>query len=151
MADEAERHQEDTLEWTSHPVREQPLKAFLVSVVIMICAQLVGMSVPNLLGGVLAAVGSMAFLFLMLNRFYLPSRYRLDENGIAVRYPIGTRSMRWRDIQRFPHDESGGYLSSRQRGGAFDSRGMSVLFAGQGKEIIPRIQSAMESIRGSEA
>lgn len=151
MADEATRHESGTLEWTAHPLREQPLRAVVTSVVILACGWMVSLAVPNVLGGVLAGAGAMLFLFFMLNRFYLPSRYRIDSNGIAVRYPIGTRSIRWQELQRFPHDASGGYLSTRQRGGAFDSRGISVLFAGRGEEIIPRIKAAMDSIKGSEA
>ncbi|MDG2093706.1 MAG: hypothetical protein P8J89_00350 [Phycisphaerales bacterium] len=151
MTDEATRHQGDALEWTAHPLREQPLRAVMASVVVLACGWLVSLAVPNVLGGVLAGAGSILFLFFMLNRFYLPTTYRLDENGIAVRYPIGTRSIRWQDLQRFPHDASGGYLSTRQRGGMFDSRGISVLFAGRGEEIIPRIKSAMTSIKGSKA
>ena len=123
----------------------------VTSIVILACGWMVSLAVPNVLGGVLAGAGAMLFLFFMLNRFYLPSRYRIDSNGIAVRYPIGTRSIRWQELQRFPHDASGGYLSTRQRGGAFDSRGISVLFAGRGEEIIPRIKAAMDSIKGSEA
>lgn len=93
----------------------------------------------------------MLFLLLMLNRFYLPSRYRLDEHGIAVRYPIGSRSIRWQELRRFPHDQTGGYLSTRERSGMFDSRGISVLFANRAEEIIPRIKASMAQARESES
>lgn len=157
MADDAQPNQDMPLEWTAHPVREQPLKSFVVSLVVMGCGQLVALSVltgmakPSVLVGVLAGVGAMLFLFFMLNRFYLPSSYRLDENGIAVRYPVGKRSLRWRDLRRFSHDDTGGYLSTRLKGGAFDSRGISVFFAGRGDEIIPRIKAAMQSTREQDA
>jgi hypothetical protein len=86
----------------------------------------------------------MLFLLLTLNRFFLPSQYRVDQHGIAVRYPVGSRSLRWSELQRFPHDALGGYVSPRHRGGMLDTRGISLLFGGRGAEIIPRIKAGME-------
>ncbi len=134
----------EALEWTAHPLRESPVKAVIASMIVLACGLLVALSIPDVLGGVLAGGAAMIFLFFMCNRFFLPSSYRMDENGIAVRYPVGTRSLRWKELRRFPHDQSGGYLSTRLRGGMFDSRGISVLFAGRGVEIIPRIQACIE-------
>ncbi|MBG79949.1 MAG: hypothetical protein CMJ39_04465 [Phycisphaerae bacterium] len=133
----------ETIEWTAHPLREFPRRAILASLVILACGLLVAMAVPDVTAGVLAGGGAMIFLFFMSNRFFLPSRYRLDQHGIAVRYPVGSRSLRWKDLRRFPHDQSGGYLSTRTRGGMFDSRGISVFFAGRGEEIIPLIKGLM--------
>ena len=138
----------ETLEWTAHPLRESPLRAVAASVVVLSCGLLVALSIPDVTGGVLGGAVAMIFLFFMCNRFFLPSSYRMDKNGIAVRYPVGSRSFRWRDLRRFPHDQTGGYLSTRSRGGIFDSKGMSVLFAGRGVEIIPRIKACMERSEG---
>ena len=139
----------ETMEWTAHPLRECPYRAVLASLVILACGLLVALSISDVTGGVLAGGAAMIFLFFMCNRFFLPSSYRMDENGIAVRYPVGTRSLRWEDLRRFPHDQSGGYLSTRIRGGMFDSRGISVLFAGRGMEIIPRIKACMARSEGA--
>jgi len=135
----------DILEWTVHPMREQPVRAAMVLIAMLACGTLVTLSVPDPQLGLMAGGGAVFFLFLTLNRFFLPSRYRLDQNGIAVRYPFGSKSLRWKDLRRFPHDQAGGYLTTRARKGAFDRRGISVLFGARGAEIIPRIKSAMES------
>ncbi len=137
----------DILEWSVHPLREQPGRAVGTCLIILACGIIVALSVGDPTGGVLAGGAAMLFLLLMLNRFFLPSHYRLDTVGIAVRHPIGTRSLRWADLRRFPHNETGGYLSTRDRGGMFDSRGISVLFAGRGEEIVPRIKAAMDRTR----
>ena len=135
---------EDILEWSVHPLRERPGRAVGTCLIILACGLLVSVAVGDPTGGVLAGGAAILFLVLMLNRFFLPSYYRMDAVGIAVRYPIGTRSLRWADLRRFPHNESGGYLSTRERGGLFDSRGISVLFADRGAEIVPRIKAAMD-------
>ncbi|MEE2718525.1 MAG: hypothetical protein VX727_01930 [Planctomycetota bacterium] len=138
---------EDILEWSVHPLRERPGRAVGTCLIILACGLLVAVAVGDPTGGVLAGGAAILFLILMLNRFFLPSYYRMDGVGIAVRHPIGTRSLRWVDLRRFPHNESGGYLSTRERGGMFDSRGISVLFAGRGDEIVPWIKSAMDRSR----
>ena len=108
---------------------------------ILFCGVLVALIVADPMVGPLAAGGSIVFLFLTLNRFFLPTRYRIDERGVAARYPLGKRALAWSEIRRFPHDQEGGYVSSRDRGGAFDTKGVSLLFAGRGDEIIPLIES----------
>ena len=137
--------QENILEWSVHPLREQPGRGALVAIAIVCAGVLVTLSVPDPLMGVLAGSAAMLFLLMTLNRFFLKSMYRTDEHGIAVRYPFGSRSLRWKDLRRFPHDHLGGYLSTRSQKSAFDRRGISVLFGRQGAEIIARIESAMES------
>ena len=149
--DTADPDMKETLEWTAHPLREFPRRAVMASLVIFACGLLVAMSVSDVTAGVLAGGGAMIFLFFMSNRFFLPSRYRLDQHGIAVRYPVGSRSLRWKDLRRFPHDESGGYLSTRAKSGMFDSRGISIFFAGRGSEIIPRIKGWMAESQGGSS
>jgi hypothetical protein len=134
----------DILEWSVHPFRQQPGRSALVILTLVALSVLVMMSIDDPQLGVLAGGAAMLFLLVTLNRFFLPSLYRIDANGIAVRYPIGSKSLRWKDLRRFPHDTAGGYLSTRSQKSAFDRRGISVLFGGRGEEIIPRIESAME-------
>ena len=130
-------------EWTAHPLRERPAKAVLAVVLVLICGVLVGLIVADPTLGPLAAGGAILFLFIALNRFFLPSRYRMDEHGIAVRYPLRTRTLRWPEIKQFRHDMEGGYVSPRLRSGIFDTAGISLLFGGCGSEVISRIDVAI--------
>ncbi len=132
-------------EWTAHPLREHPAKAVLAVVLVLVCGVLVGLIVADPTLGPLAAGGAILFLFITLNRFFLPSRYRMDEHGIAVRYPLRTRVLRWSEIKQFRHDQEGGYVSPRLRGGIFDTAGISLLFGRHGSEVISRIDAAIDS------
>lgn len=136
---------ETSYEWTAHPLREQPWKAALAVVLVLFCGILVGVIVADPVFGPLAAGGALLFLFVALNRFFLPSKYRMDEHGVAVRYPLRSRALRWGEIRRFAHDSQGGYVSPRRRGGALDTGGISLLFGGHGHQIIPLIEAALES------
>ncbi|MDG1837505.1 MAG: hypothetical protein P8I91_01725 [Phycisphaerales bacterium] len=135
---------ETPYEWTAHPLREQPWKALLAVVLVLFCGVLVGVIVADPLVGPLAAGGAIVFLFFTLNRFFLPSKYSMDEHGVAVRYPLRSRTLRWAEIRRFVHDNQGGYVSPRHRGGALDTGGISLLFGGRGHQIIPLIEAAID-------
>jgi hypothetical protein len=128
-------------EWTAHPVRDKPARGVLAAILIVFCGVLVAMIVDDPLVGPFAAGGSILFLLLTLNRFFLPTRYRIDERGVSARFPLAARALTWAEIRRFPHDGEGGYVSPRDRGGALDTRGISLLFAGRGRDIIPLIES----------
>ncbi len=137
----ADPHPDLPFEWTAHPVREKPRRGVLAAALIVFCGVLVAMIVADPMLGPLAAGGSILFLFLTLNRFFLPTRYRIDEQGVSARFPLGGRALAWSEIRRFPHDREGGYVSPRDRGGALDTRGISLLFAGRGAAIIALIES----------
>lgn len=133
-----------TFEWTAHPLREHPAKAVLAGALVLVCGVLVGLVVDDPTIGPLAAGGAILFLLITLNRFFLPSRYRMDEHGIAVRYPLRTRTLRWSEIKQFRHDQEGGYVSPRLRAGVFDTAGISLLFGSNATKIIPRINEALK-------
>lgn len=110
---------------------------------VLFCGVLVGAVVADPVLSPWAAGGSILFLFVTLNRFFLPSRYRMDQHGIAVRYPLRTRVLRWSEIKQFRHDQAGGYVSPRLRAGVFDTAGISLLFDARAPEIISRIKAAV--------
>ena len=136
--------QQQPFEWTAHPLREHPAKAVLAVVLVLVCGVLVGLVVGDPVLGPLAAGGAIVFLFVTLNRFFLPTRYRMDAHGIAVRYPLRTRVLRWSEVKQFRHDQEGGYVSPRLRSGVFDTAGISLLFGNHATEIIPRIDEAIK-------
>ncbi len=116
----------------------------LAGALVLVCGVLVGLVVDDPTIGPLAAGGAILFLLITLNRFFLPSRYRMDEHGIAVRYPLRTRTLRWSEIKQFRHDQEGGYVSPRLRAGVFDTAGISLLFGSNATKIIPRINEALK-------
>ena len=127
--------------WTAHPVRERPIRGVCAAILTVVTGVLVGRIVADPTVGPLAAGGAMLFLLISLNRFFLPTHYRIDEQGIHARFPLRQRSLAWSEIRRFPHDHEGGYVSARERGGAFDTRGVSLLYHGHATQVIALIKS----------
>lgn len=132
--------------WQAHPARERPGPAAAAAAAVVLLsggAWLVGQS--PWWAGAAALV-----LFLALNRFFLPSRFEIDAEGITARYPLRTRRARWADLRRFAHDRYGGYLSTRSRPSRMDAYGgLHLVFGADRDDAVERIETRMQ--RGGDA
>jgi hypothetical protein len=146
-------HQPNCLRWTAHPARERPGRAALgVAIIAGIAAA------AYLSFGWEWSVASALILILSLNRFFLPSRFELDNDRIVARNPLRSRTLHWRDVRRFVSDADGGFLSTRSRRSFMDpSSGMHLLFGGdeaQRHQIIQciraRIGEGASTVRSGE-
>lgn len=135
-----EKDSNDILVWRVHPVRERVGAAFFAVVVIAAMAWLATELMQNFWWGVFAFV----IPTVSLNRFFLPSEYRIDESGVTVRTVLKLKQLRWNEIRRFLHDGRGGYLSSRSKDSFLESfRGIHLLFSENGDDAITHIRQYM--------
>ena len=94
--------------------------------------------------GVAWGLASAIVLVLALHRFFFPSRFSIDDEGIGARYLLRHQRLRWRDVRRLLHDEHGAYLSTRVRPSRLDAYvGMHILFGQHRDEVIRRIRERM--------
>jgi hypothetical protein len=134
--------------WRAHPAREHVGRAALGSTVIVALAAFTALFMQSLAWGVFAA----AILILALNRFFLPSRFAIDAEGITARYPLRRRRLRWSELRRFACDDHGGYLSTRARRSWLDAyRGLHVLFGEHRDAVSARIRAHLREGGGSWA
>ncbi len=82
--------------WTAHPARRRPQDVMLALCVIALTAWAV---LVGLRSAWLACAGA-AMLVVAIAPFLLPTRYRLDADGIAERRLFVTRSRRWSELRR---------------------------------------------------
>ena len=130
----------ETMTWRVHPARERIGAACLAVGVMAAFAWLAVDWMQNLWWGLFAGL----FLFAMLNRFFLPSRFVIDAEGITARYPWRSIRFRFQDVRRFLHDARGGYLSTRRRGSILDSfQGIHLFFNGNRDHVVARIRAGM--------
>jgi hypothetical protein len=128
---------EGEFSWQAHPARERIGHAAAALVAVMAMGVLSGLLMQSSLWGVLAV----ALLMLALNRFFFPSRFIIDGEGITAHYPLRRKRLCWTDLRRFARDESGGYLSTRVRPSRLDAyRGMHILFGREREAILTRIR-----------
>lgn len=128
--------------WTAHPARERPGRAVLGLAIIA------GLAVAAYLSfGWEWSMAAALILLLSLNRFFLPSRFEMDDNRITAKYPLRSKTLHWRDVRRFASDADGGFLSTRSRPSFMDpSSGMHLLFGGDQQQrdiIIQHIRSRL--------
>ncbi len=110
--------------WQAHPARER-VGGALAGVGVIAA---VGGAVYLSFGGGWSSL-SVIVLVGALNRFFFPSRFTIDPEGITARYPFRTQRFQWGDLRRWAVDRHGCYLSTRARRSRLDAyRGMHVLF-----------------------
>ena len=97
--------------WHAHPAAERTGFAVAASAVVLATTAAIYVSFETLAWSGLGLV----VLVAALNRFFFPSRFRIDAEGITARFPLRTQRFRWLDVRPFSVDEHGGYLSTRAR------------------------------------
>ena len=123
--------------WRVHPFRERFGAACFAVSVLAAMAWLAAELMQSLWWAV------MAFLFLSasLNRFFLPSEFQIDDDGVTVRSFFKVSRLNWLQVRRFLHDKHGGFLSTRSKGSVFDSfRGIHLLFGENREAVVDRIR-----------
>jgi hypothetical protein len=140
----------EILTWKVHPANERRGAALVAVLVIFALAYLTYALMNSLWWGVFAVV----VLGGGLNRFFLPSRFTIDADGVTAHYPWKRLRYRWSEIRRFLHDSQSGYISRRRRPSFLDHySGIHLLFAGNRAEVVERIKrgiaEAAESQDGS--
>lgn len=123
--------------WSAHPAKQRPRAALGAAAVILLMGAAAWLSFGWAWG-----IGAVVLLVASLNRFFLRSRFELDERCLVARYPLRTQRIEWCDVRRFVTDEHGGYLSTRSVPSRMDAyRGVHLLFAANREEVAERIRS----------
>ena len=128
------------IQWRVHPAAERPVALAVALAVIAVFGWLAAEWMEFWAWGLFAA----GLMIGLLSRFFFPSEYQVDDEGVAARHGLTRQRLRWGDIRRFAHGARGGYLSTRSRSSALDGfRGVHLLFAGNGPAVVERIQSRL--------
>ncbi|MCK5330345.1 MAG: hypothetical protein KAK01_02975 [Candidatus Marinimicrobia bacterium] len=132
---------DDQFSWQAHPARQKQTNMVIAIVVISAIAILVYLLSNTLLWSTFSAL----VLIIALQRFFFPSRFKIDSKGITAQYFIGKKYFDWQYIRRFNYDVNGGYLSTRKIPTRLDAyRGMHLYFNEDRTEIIKRIEEKIK-------
>lgn len=132
--------------WRAHPARSNPVRGATAMLVILAAGWGVQAWVAIPGWSIAAGCAASVALLLSLNRFFLPSRFEMDDDGISARYALSSRRFEWSEVRRFAHDDEGGILTRRSRPSRLDAwQGLHLLFEGRGGEIIPRIKAHLDA------
>ncbi len=128
----AEASDTTTMTWRACPAATHPRRA------IVAVAGILGIAAMLWTIGPLASIGGAILMVVMLNVFFLTSRFTIDEEGITARYPLRRLHLRWSDVRRCFVDSDGGFLSRRHRPSRWD-RGMNLYFSDRRDEVVAAI------------
>jgi hypothetical protein len=124
--------------WTAHPAGQHRWKACIALAVIA----LVGLGVAMTAGHPVAGLLGSLLLVVSLQRFFFPSTFEVDADGITAKYLMTNKRARWRDVRRFVTGPEGGYLSTRSKRSWLDAyRGLHVVFGANRDEAIAAINA----------
>jgi len=126
--------------WTAHPAKQHVGRGVLGLVVISAA----GFGVALLANHPLAGVMGGLLLVLSLQKFFFPSQYTLNEEGLTAKTLLNTKRLRWSDVRRFVFDADGGYFSTRARASWLDAyRGVHVMWGHQREQAVRAVQSRL--------
>ena len=138
-------------DWRAHPARDR-IAASAAGLVVMVAVGVLVVAICRLDGmgpqmSTFWGFASMGFVLATVSRFYFPSRFAIDEEGIEAAYPLRTVRLRWHEVRRFAFDERGGILSRRARPNLLDGfSGMPLIFdAATRDEAIREIRAHLPS------
>lgn len=144
VTDEEQASDSMTYAWSAHPAREQPGRAAVGAAWILAVAIVLYATTFNVFWSVFAVI----FLLAALGRFFFPSRFVVDDEGLTASSRLRTQRIAWSKVQRFVHDERGGLLSDRSEPSRLDAyRGVHVLFGRSRKQAVQAIRACLQRAR----
>ena len=133
------------LAWAAWPAAERPMQATAVAIALVAAA--LGLATWGR-DPLLAFVGLMV-LFLSLSRYFLPTRYKIDGEGVEVATAFGRSQRRWSTLRRFAADHRGITLSPYARRSWLDPyRGVRLLYHRNRDEVLAAVAARLAP-RGS--
>jgi hypothetical protein len=139
------------LTWTVHPLRDRPATTLGVVVLLVLLA----FAVADAMGSPWWGAFALAVLFVSLRHCFLPTRFALDADGLAVESLGGARRVRWADVRRFHYDDRGAFVSTRAKSSVTDAhRGLHLTFRGNADEVAAFVREyapASASVRDSRS
>lgn len=139
MADETEKQldQNASLEWSVHPISNNPAKSvFLIIFLILICS-LVVVTFASIWLGFLSAL----LLVGSLRKFFIITHYKLGSENVEVKTPFGRVSKPWNAFKSFYPDNIGVLLSPFPNKSWLENyRGIYLLFNNNSEQVVAFIK-----------
>lgn len=124
---------EENLVWRVHPLVERPRASLVLALLLGGILGVIGWTFPEPGWVLLSAV----VLFAALAKYFLPTTYRFDMEGIEVQFLGVRRKYRWDVFRRCEAGSNGVFLSPFPRPHRLDNfRGLFVLCGARRDEVL---------------
>jgi hypothetical protein len=124
-----------TLEWTAHPAKRRPQDVMLAIAVVALTAWAVLVGLRSFWLSAVAVV----MLLVAIAPFLVPTRYRLDDRGVAERRLFVTRARAWSELRRVDVGRGAALVSPYARPRWLDRyRGLVLYLDGADRDAVVR-------------
>lgn len=124
--------QQDSLEWTSHPLKRRPL----VSVAVTLFIIFIGLIVHSLTASTFFTTAALIIMLGSLGRFYFPTGYILTESQVTIKSTTHTITRNWSTYRSFYTDNNGILLSPFTEPSRLENfRGVYMIFNDNADEV----------------
>ncbi len=125
------------VEWTSHPVARHQLKGAILLLITLLCCCGVWLWLEHWFYAAFSGV----VLFLSTMRYYFPTQYRLDAEGVRAGF-LGTSKLRpWSDFKNVYVHETAVFLAPFGKPSRLDAfRGMWIVLGANKDEAVAYVK-----------
>lgn len=129
------------LEWKTHPMKKRPLAATLVTIFIFVIAGLIYSMTESKVFPTLALI----VLFASLAKFYLPTKFTLNDKYIIIKSTTQTIKKEWVNFRSFYPDKNGVLISPFLEPTRMENfRGLYLIFDNNKDDVISFIKSHLD-------
>ena len=122
-----------SFQWAAFPAKKRVKLSIIGGMIILALA----ISIYYSFNSWILTLLTIFVLVLRLNRFYFPSSFSIDKEGITANYFLRSHKMNWNEIKRIVTDEFGAYLSKSSNPSRWDAfRGMHILFGNDRNKVM---------------
>lgn len=137
----------ESLSWTSWPMLRSPVRA----VVAVLFVAMMAWTIQNWLATTYFTVIAVLLVWGQVAGFFLPTRFSLTDEGVAVRGLVSRKEKGWREFRSYYIDREGLLLSPfMERSRLERFRGVSLQFHGNRDEVVAFVERMMESADPSD-
>lgn len=129
--------------WTSHPLRDEPMpKSVFLILIILSSSFIIGWSFQSYTFALVSCV----LLSTAMSRYFLPTRYTLDENGFVITHLGFKKTYAWSQFHRADPHPDGIFLSPFTKPHRLDTfRGQFLKAGTQTPEVFHVIQQRLKN------
>jgi hypothetical protein len=129
------------LEWKTHPMKKRPRAAILVTIFIFVIAGLIYSMTESNVFPTLALI----VLFASLAKFYLPTKFMLNDKFVVVKSTTQTIKKEWVNFRSFYPDKNGVLLSPFLEPTRMENfRGLYLIFDNNQEDVISFVKSHID-------
>ena len=142
-----ENQSDDLLAWKTHPIKQRPLAAVLVTLFILFIPFMVLSITSSQIFGFL----SLVVLFASVAKFYFPTYFRLTGDEAIIKSSTQTVTKKWSEFRSYYPDKNGVLLSPFVDKSRLENfRGIYLMFQNNNDDVMKIVKQKIQMENAQE-